>query len=838
MSKSHSRTPSESTVLTEKTTKSSKSWKLPRMSTDGKLKAKLTRMTSRRKRVTTDNVPAVPALPQSVYLQDKSTKGHDQEYATASQDKNGSSLIAGMSACLETDMRNDLILKPPAPAFLGINKRRNSSRSSLTSNSESGSEFSSERSFSAYSTSTAYSPLYLNSSISTQSGTKSSMNAERDAKSSLTNTIKTFGRRMKGRETQKSFATPSIASMPLASASAPQLSRNEYTIEHDPFRSAPLYVPNLLPGADEGNSMAKDPQGTYLMGKEDKASAMMEDIDKKSTYTSPHQDSKDKENTQYFGPYFFKSKNVFFQNRPVFNTEQMLRSSESEDEYGVEEEEEGISSSSATQRVTNISPRQSPMLSPTTLLPPTPPFSPSRSSGGLITSARKALYTCTVQKLHPQLRSRKESLPSIALKSPRSMNLFSDVRMHPSTTNHLRSLPILLARTRITRRLRSFDLTKEEEDEIQIFVDKGYLDIYLSPKEVGSRIAQKMCNNSQAEALAKLPLLSSSSNKAVNENGMTSWIQRKTFIERMNAFSLVQHGDEIRLNASDIEVNSFRRLHFSQRCRIMAFGDGIDQSELRLKKTTSSDDPMSKEDKSKSNSSTRRDEEVQSLPDEDDVPLALLKKQRFKSTSSQNDFNAHLNCQLNLSQKNTGFNLEAKLRRQQNDRPNITNFASYPSSLKVGNGSTKKRTLHELSKSVKADHSVTRPTCDPLRQRTMTRSRDERQSSSHARNENGVASRRVSMSLPATQTIAMVTPQPMLMAQWSNPIHVPVIYGNIVQPIPMNQILYPMPPLSTVQMGLSVSNSNAHSDVHREAQRYGGRTTSKRSPLSQNVFSA
>lgn len=820
------------------------------MSADGKLKAKLTRMTSRRKKVTRnddddddDDVPAVPALPQSVHLQDKSQKIYSQECSTSSQIGSESCIVPGMSACRKTDIKDDSILKPPTPAFLGINKRRNSSRSSLTSNSESGSDFGSERSFSGHSTSTAHSPLYLHSSISSQSGMRPAVNAEKEAKPSLTNSIKTFGRRMKGREIQKSFITPSIGSMPSASASAPQLSWNEYTIERDPFRSAPFYVPSTYPGTD-GNLMAKDSQKTHWMCKHGNASssARTENVDKEPTFTAPHQDFKHKKNTQNLSPYFYKSKKVIYQNNPLFNPEQLIRSSESDDEYGTEEEAAAaISSNSFSQRLTNISPRQSPMLSPTTLLPPTPPFSPLRSSGGLTTTGRKALYTCTVQKLHPQLRNRKDTLSSVALKSPRSINFFSDIQIHPSTTNHIRSLPILLARTRITRRLRNSDLSSEEEDEIQSFVDKGYLSIYLSPKEVGYRITQKLGNSAQAEALTKPPLLSSSSNKAVNENGMSSWIQRKTFIERMNTITMVQHDDETRFITCNIERNSFLCLNFSQRCKILAFGDCIDQSETKinlLKKATSSEDSMSKDDNVKSNSPTQWNKQRNSLPDEDDVPLALLKEQRLlKSASSQSDLSTQPNDQLNSLHKDRVFNFEAKFRRQKGDRPNLTNFESYHESFYVGNHSTKQRALHELNKGGEVDHCIA-PSCDPLRQTAMTRSKDEVRSSTRARNESGIVPRRTSISMPATQTMAMVTPQPMLMAQWSNSIHVPVLYGNIVQPIPMHQILYPMPPLSTVQMGLSISNPNAYPDVHREAQRFNGRTTPKRSPLSQNVFNA
>ncbi|MCO5565344.1 hypothetical protein L7F22_019017 [Adiantum nelumboides] len=837
MTEFHSRAPSECTNVSEKTTKSNKSWKLPRMKSDGRLRAKLTRMTSGRRKAQTKDAPAVPSLPQSVHLPEKSNIIHNQEHLIPSQAENGSSLLSGMSECLEGEMVNDSVLKPPTPAFLGIYKRRNSSRSSLTTNSESGSEFGSERSFSAYSTSSAHSPLYLNHSTSSHSGTKAFMNTEKDAKPSIANTIKTFGRRMKGcNEVQKSSLNPLITSIPSASASAPQLSWNEYTIEQDPFRSAPFYIPNILPSAEKDSITVKSEEQilTEIQSSTSSIARLQNNVKGSPLTAPPQQENTHNEAILFTNSYFFKSKKIINQSSSAINEALLLRSSDSNDEYG---EAEKVGSRLSSHRVTNISPKQSPMVSPTTLLPPTPPFSPLRSNGGLTTSGRKALYACTIRKLHPQIRSRLESVSPVTLKSPRSINLFNDLQAHPSTTSHLRNLPVLLARTRITRRLRSSTLTTEEEEEIQTFVDKGYLNIYLSPREVGIRITQKNNNNVQAEALTKPPLLSCSSSTAVNENGMINWIQRKAFIDRMKVTFLLQNGEDFKTLTSDIEENSFRGLNFSQRCTILAFGDNGTQSQRKYnhaKENKSFARSMSKNDNAKSNPLADSNKESQSLPDEDDVPLALLRKQRSKSSTSQIHSSEEANDQLKLLQKNKKLISEARHRRQQSDRPHLPNFASQPQIPKVKTDSTRMQSLHEMNAN---DEIIASSTCNLSCQRMMTSPKDERHSLTQSRNKHGTISRRTSMSMPATQTVAMVHPQPILMTQWSNPVHVPLIYGNMMQPMPMHQILYPMP-ISTVQMGLSLSNANPYPDVHRETQRFNSRNTPKRSPLSQNVYNA
>jgi hypothetical protein len=211
---------------------------------------------------------------------------------------------------------------------------------------------------------------------------------------------------------------------------------------------------------------------------------------------------------------------------------------------------------------------------------PSAPRRPSAPSVGLNTGSKRALYTCTLLKVHPQLAASFKAsqdgarlIPGAAavldapapeeLRSPRSVNAAAVLRTHPSTLAFTRDLGVAVARSSVMRKLRRETLPMAQEVELGWFQRK-YGSEVISPEAVAVGLAQRPAVS--PEALARPPMgvpvaplptspLSRSLSSAdalaagaradgptpetalpaaaqAGESGMSLWARRPTYLER------------------------------------------------------------------------------------------------------------------------------------------------------------------------------------------------------------------------------------------------------------------------------------------------------------------
>ena len=139
---------------------------------------------------------------------------------------------------------------------------------------------------------------------------------------------------------------------------------------------------------------------------------------------------------------------------------------------------------------------------------------------GLDSAAKKALYNCTLLKVHMHLAptlagdaEARSQIPVIAagemlygnedLRFPRSINAESKLRQHSSTYAFSRNLHVALARTEVMRKLRRDRLRIEEEVEISWF-QRRYGSASIAPDQIAKALRQRQMVS--PEALAKPPI--------------------------------------------------------------------------------------------------------------------------------------------------------------------------------------------------------------------------------------------------------------------------------------------------------------------------------------------
>ncbi|CAO1622231.1 unnamed protein product [Sympodiomycopsis kandeliae] len=227
---------------------------------------------------------------------------------------------------------------------------------------------------------------------------------------------------------------------------------------------------------------------------------------------------------------------------------------------------------------------------------------------GLNSPAKRALYACTLLKVHPQLDSILKvgvsaaadfgEIPgSVEIRFPRSINSVKKldaaskfggsqlgVAGAPITLGS-RRLDVALAQTKVMRKLRR-RLTRDDEVEIGWFL-KGYASEIISPETIAKSLAAKP--QVSPEALArplissqegeKIPLRSASANartsvdsispttpgeakdaaRKVGPNGgnegtgLARWVMRKPFLERC---AMIRGEDEDAFNVGDVVVDT------------------------------------------------------------------------------------------------------------------------------------------------------------------------------------------------------------------------------------------------------------------------------------------
>lgn len=179
---------------------------------------------------------------------------------------------------------------------------------------------------------------------------------------------------------------------------------------------------------------------------------------------------------------------------------------------------------------------------------------------GLDSAAKKALYNCTLLKVHMHLAptlagdaEARSQIPVIAagevlygtedLKFPRSTNAESKLRQHSSTHAFQRNLQVALARTEVMRKLRRDRLKIEEEVEISWF-QRRYGSASIAPELIAKALRQRQMVS--PEALAKPPIAAPSESgvatgeglaasrrpSATEKNGIITWARRPPFLAR------------------------------------------------------------------------------------------------------------------------------------------------------------------------------------------------------------------------------------------------------------------------------------------------------------------
>ncbi|PWN54075.1 hypothetical protein IE53DRAFT_44312 [Violaceomyces palustris] len=139
---------------------------------------------------------------------------------------------------------------------------------------------------------------------------------------------------------------------------------------------------------------------------------------------------------------------------------------------------------------------------------------------GLDTPSKRALYTCTLLKVHPHLASKFTASPDgklipaaresstrealAEIRYPRSINLESRLRQHHSTHAFTRDLGVAVARTLVMKKLRRVQLPIEQEVEVSWFQRKYGTEI-ISPDEIMASLASRAMVS--PEALARPPVM-------------------------------------------------------------------------------------------------------------------------------------------------------------------------------------------------------------------------------------------------------------------------------------------------------------------------------------------
>ncbi|KAJ9476747.1 hypothetical protein PHBOTO_000430 [Pseudozyma hubeiensis] len=256
--------------------------------------------------------------------------------------------------------------------------------------------------------------------------------------------------------------------------------------------------------------------------------------------------------------------------------------SDSEDEYGNEENEDdgdatvvGPSSRAASGGAAQGSQTEATTQFPSSFAKSSsrthsPANDGSRRQPGLDSAAKKALYNCTLLKVHmhlaPTLASDEEAralIPIIAagealysnedLKFPRSINGASKLQQHTSTHGFARSLQVALARTAVMRKLRRDKLSIDQEVEISWF-QRRYGSAGIPAEHIAKALRQRQMVS--PEALAPAPIAAAPHHQGVavandlassrrlsgivgmdstqksDKNGIVAWAHRPSFMER------------------------------------------------------------------------------------------------------------------------------------------------------------------------------------------------------------------------------------------------------------------------------------------------------------------
>lgn len=259
--------------------------------------------------------------------------------------------------------------------------------------------------------------------------------------------------------------------------------------------------------------------------------------------------------------------------------------SESEDEYGDDEDlgDDETTMTTPSSRATSATAQQLSQREKSNRFPSSFAKSSSRAQSpsndssthsprppGLDSAAKKALYNCTLLKVHmhlaPTLAGDAEArtlIPVIAtgevlynnedLKFPRSINGASRLHKHTSTHGFVRNLHVALARTSVMRKLRRERLSIEQEVEISWF-QRRYGSASIPAEHISKALSQRQMVS--PEALAKppiaaashdlnaAPLKSTTSNRRLSgtvgaeagqkndKTGIVVWAQRPSFLER------------------------------------------------------------------------------------------------------------------------------------------------------------------------------------------------------------------------------------------------------------------------------------------------------------------
>ncbi|PWZ02611.1 hypothetical protein BCV70DRAFT_3267 [Testicularia cyperi] len=254
---------------------------------------------------------------------------------------------------------------------------------------------------------------------------------------------------------------------------------------------------------------------------------------------------------------------------------------------------------------------------------------------GLNTPSKKALYACTLLKVHMHLAQTladdpgaRTQIPIIAgggslysneeLRFPRSINPQSRLRAHSTTYSFIRDLRVALGRTEVMRKLRRDRLRIDEEVEISWF-QRSYGTGAIAPEHIAKALRQRQ--NISPEALAKPPIaapedsamasrinldssrrLSGISNlepgqrihSDAERNGIVAWAQRPSFQLRMSVILPVDEfmpGEILHSHATKLaEDFDLRRelqgrpqnVSYSPRIRVLAGLPSV-QEERRLK---------------------------------------------------------------------------------------------------------------------------------------------------------------------------------------------------------------------------------------------------------------
>ena len=207
-----------------------------------------------------------------------------------------------------------------------------------------------------------------------------------------------------------------------------------------------------------------------------------------------------------------------------------------------------------------------------------------RGGYGLDSASKRALYTCTLMKIHPQLASAlappgQASAVTSEIRLPRSINTARLLQSHPSSCSHSRSLRVGLARSHIIKALKTESMPLCHEQELQWFVQK-YLPHYIAPENLAAQLAQRAAQSS-LEALARPPL------QQGNENGMLLWASRRAFLERSESFGegkiILPLGD-LTLNVGQVVDRVKAKaapmpLQLSRRCKALA---GLSETAMTL----------------------------------------------------------------------------------------------------------------------------------------------------------------------------------------------------------------------------------------------------------------